>query len=600
MFRKWLENNNVDDFSFDGKLFPKANEREFWDDKYKESYIKEAEKYIDFSWPIARATDFMAFKVTGNRLLQEDPYFKRREALFALMRAELVEYKGRFLPDILNGIFAILEETYWGVSAHFKHKSTAERIYDNIPDSQNDYIDLFAAETGSAISIWYYLFYDEFKEFCPEILRYAEYELDRRIIKPYLEHKDFWWMGYDQDVNNWNGWIIANVLTVFLLVEKDEAKIKKAVKKMIYEINRLYDRLPDDGGCDEGASYWTVSGGMMFEFAEQLYVATSGGIDLFYDKKLQDIFLYEYKAYIGEGKFVNFADGTSTATGIHGILYMMGERLNNAKIKAFAKELMEVYTYVPLREIKVRRGIYNMMYEDSISKSDAFIQEDDVFLDKLQVSASRNDEWYYAIKGGDNDEGHNHNDIGSFIVYYKNHPVLCDPGCGVYTRQTFGPERYTIWTMRSDWHNLPVINDTVQKQGREHAATKFIKDGRTTVVDFEKAYPENANIKKAERIIAFNADGIELTDEYVFTQEKNTVSEHFVTPCNVEIVGNSAVIDGKYILECDTECEITKDLVEFKGDNKLVSMWQTDSMKRIMFNFSTEERKKIKFILRRI
>jgi hypothetical protein len=600
MFRKWLENNNVNDFNFDQPLFPKASDREFWQSKYNESYIKKAEEYLDFSWPVARATDFMAFKITGNRTKQETPFFERRKALIYLAYAELLEYKGRFLPDILNGIFAICEETFWGVSAHFSHSYTPDHPNVNIPDSQNDYIDLFVAETGSAISIVYYLFYDEFKKFCPEILYYMEYELNRRIINPYMNHKDFWWMGYEQDVNNWNGWIIANVLTVFLLAERDEEKKKQAVRRMIYEINKLYERLPDDGGCDEGSTYWTVSGGMIFEFVEQLYVATRGGIDFFKDEKLRNIFLYEYKAYIGNGRFVNYADGTGRAVGVSALLYMIGERTNHNKIKTLGKELLKYDKNAPIREGKARRLLYTIMYEDKLNECADFQYENKVFLSELQVSVLRNDKWYYAIKGGNNDEGHNHNDVGTFIAYYDNNAVLCDAGCGVYTRQTFGPERYTIWTMRSDWHNLPVINGAVQKQGLKFAASKFECSGNTTIVDIENAYAEKAGIQKLERRITLLDDGIDVEDKYEFVEDKNTVSEHFITPYNVKIDGNKVIINEEFVLECDKNVDIKTDFVDFEGDTKLVESWNTDKMKRIIFSTYASRNLCIKFNLRRI
>lgn len=40
-----------------------------------------------------------------------------------------------------------------------------------------------------------------------------------------------------------------------------------------------------------------------------------------------------------------------------------------------------------------------------------------------------------------------------------------------YTAQTFGPQRDDLWSVRSDWHQLPVINGHVQEAGRDHGAT---------------------------------------------------------------------------------------------------------------------------------
>ena len=46
------------------------------------------------------------------------PYFKRRFALGSLAIAECAEDKGRFLDDIMNGIWCICEESSWSPPAN--------------------------------------------------------------------------------------------------------------------------------------------------------------------------------------------------------------------------------------------------------------------------------------------------------------------------------------------------------------------------------------------------------------------------------------------------------------------------------------------------
>ena len=200
---------------------------------------------------------------------QERPHFSRRNALVNLLLGELCEYKGRFIPDIVDGLFLICEETYWGVSAHYPIPIKTDKL----PDAQNCYIDLFAAETAATVALCYYLLYDELYDYCPDILLRVEYEMKRRILDPYLAHTDFWWMGNYHMVNNWNPWVISNMLTAFLLMENNPTRKYKAIRKMIYEINNIYTVYPDDGGCDEGVNYWSVSAGTLFEFIYQLYVS---------------------------------------------------------------------------------------------------------------------------------------------------------------------------------------------------------------------------------------------------------------------------------------------------------------------------------------
>ena len=118
MFNRWLENNNLDSINFDTRLFEKADNRKFWDSVMTDTQINTAKTYLGFEWPIIRASHFIDFQKNGNRLSQEKPHFARRYALLYLFLGELAEYKGRFLPDLVDGIFAICEETYWGLSAH--------------------------------------------------------------------------------------------------------------------------------------------------------------------------------------------------------------------------------------------------------------------------------------------------------------------------------------------------------------------------------------------------------------------------------------------------------------------------------------------------
>lgn len=55
-------------------------------------------------------------------------------------------------------------------------------------------------------------------------------------------------------------------------------------------------------------------------------------------------------------------------------------------------------------------------------------------------------------------------------MWVNDTPMLIDAGVGTYTRQTFSSERYTIWTMQSNYHNLPLVNGVPQKYGRKYKA----------------------------------------------------------------------------------------------------------------------------------
>ncbi len=47
------------------------------------------------------------------------------------------------------------------------------------------------------------------------------------------------------------------------------------------------------------------------------------------------------------------------------------------------------------------------------------------------------------------------NDSGSFIVSHDGNPVFIDLVPEAYSVKRFGPDRYSLWTMQSAFHNLP-------------------------------------------------------------------------------------------------------------------------------------------------
>ncbi|NEB75546.1 heparinase, partial [Streptomyces sp. SID14478] len=108
-----------------------------------------------------------------------------------------------------------------------------------------------------------------------------------------------------------------------------------------------------------------------------------------------------------------------------------------------------------------------------------------------------------AAKGGHNDESHNHNDVGTCIVAVDARPLLIDVGVGTYRKETFGPERYGIWSMTSAYHNVPVVNGLGQPPGAAFRATDVIHrhhpDGDELTCDIAAAYPPEAGLTRWQR-----------------------------------------------------------------------------------------------------
>ena len=111
--------------------WPTWSERARWEslpEPVRKDLIANGEQYLRYQWPGLPATLFLEYARNGNRSRYEHECFARRNALTDLIVAECVEGKGRFLDDIVNGVWAICEESFWGVPAHVGAQKAGVRI----------------------------------------------------------------------------------------------------------------------------------------------------------------------------------------------------------------------------------------------------------------------------------------------------------------------------------------------------------------------------------------------------------------------------------------------------------------------------------------
>ena len=585
MLQDFLANRSLGDVRFHSDIFETVENRDFWELFPKTSVLSAAEAALDYSWEPIKATDFMEFKLSGNRRIMEDIHFARRRALTALALGECCENKGRFLPQLVNGIFAVCEESYWGVSAHWFGE------LGNIPNPAKPYIDLFAGETAEHLSMIHYLLHKPLNDFCPEILARMEYELDRRIKTPYLEHRDFWWMGYQRHTNNWNPWILSNVLTTFLLVERDASRLRCAITKILTELQFFYNGIPDDGGCDEGPGYWNHAGAALFECLYLLKLASRGGIDFFEDEKVKRIAAYPQKVHIAGPLFANFADAHAAPlyTNIP-MLYGFARETKQPKLMNLAASIVQGsedyrtgFSYTS-RRTTVRRSIWNAEFDREMMEYPVTdpLHGPLEYLPDLQIATLRRGTFVLCAKGGHNDESHNHNDVGHFVFYDHGEPVLIDPGIGVYTKFTFSQYRYQYipWVC-SCHHNLPVINGVRQEYGKKYRAGAFAADENGIAVSFAQAYPDASGLSELDRSLSLTDDGMVLRDRFSFRAGvPHSAKEMLITALPVSIEQNTAVLDGRYRITANTGIW-KQEVLSFEGDTSLQATWGTEALIRL-------------------
>jgi hypothetical protein len=176
----------------------------------------------------------------------------------------------------------------------------------------------------------------------------------------------------------------------------------------------------------------------------------------------------------------------------------------------------------------------------------------DAYFDGIQVMVGRDREGdpsglFLSAKGGHNAESHNHNDVGNFIVFIDGLPVIVDAGVETYTKKTFSPQRYEIWTMQSAYHSLlPTFDGVQQLPGMEYKATdvayRFDQDTAQFTLDIAKAYPESAGLESLQRTFTLKRGlEVEIIDIVVLNKDVDEINLSVLTPCDVNIDTDGAI-----------------------------------------------------------
>ena len=536
--------------------YPTIDDREAWmvlPERVRNGHIALAEEALEGEWSALPATLFLEFDRTGNRTNFQVAQSSRRERLANLVLGEVLEDRGRFLDDIVDGIWLISEETFWGFPAHLDLQSAGF----GLPDVDEPAVDLFAAETGALIAWTYYLLGDRLDQVSPMVRPRMRSELQRRILRPNLAREDFWWMAFDPSViNNWNPWIASNWLAIALIAEDDPGRRVATVHKIMRSVDIFLNSYPDDGGCDEGPTYWTRSGGSLIEVLELLREATNGRVDIYDEPLIQEMGRYIVRSHVAGDYFVNFADARPTLQLEPAIVYRYGERINDESMMAFASSIssrqMLAKGPIPGRFGRLGRQLLTLFELDSMNAvpgrqpllSDVWLP-DVQFMAARQQSAST-DGFFLAAKGGHNEENHNHNDVGNFVVYSDGEPVLIDLGPATYTRQTFSDDRYAIWNLQSGYHNVPIANGATQPDGAAYraAALDYRADEASVrlKMDLAAAYPDTFEIESWERVIHFERGAdIEITDTYKLGAYMGPSSATLMTARSVEKISEGTL-----------------------------------------------------------
>ena len=636
---KSMENENV--FVPGGEWFPYPayEDRQAWAQLLGEhagSLVNAGEKYLDYKWQSVDATAYLAYERTGERTVMENPLKQNRIALNVLLLAELAEGKGRFTDQLINGAWHIAHTPSWVLSAHLPRQKTRR----SLPDPAEQLIDLGSGALGAQMAVTWHFFHKTFDTVDPVISRVVYNAIKLQILDPYLnpdEQTPNWWLAYDLKpgsvVNNWNPWCNADVILCFLLVEKDQERLNRAIAQSVKSVDKFIAYVKKDGACEEGPAYWGHAAGKLYDYLQIMCDASKGRLSIFNDPQVRYMGEYISRSFVRDGWVVNFADASAKLTFSSPLIYNYGKAVGSQEMQDFAiynlanRKKGNFTLPSPVLGNDVYRSLESLKYivemtaraQDSNSRISGGATLEQCMADLRSSVPSftwypqtefcyfqNASDWFFATKGGHNNESHNHNDIGTFILYKGGVPMFVDAGVGTYTKKTFSSERYTIWSMQSNWHNLPVINGVAQKNGAQYRSSSVYVDGgkkakKVFRLDISKAYPSESDCPSWVREYVMTDKTLTITDSYSLTRRNAADQLNFMVQGQVYLPGTKvavgaleyAVKDGEVVvvnagvamkLAYPASMKVSVDVVEL-DDKRLSNVWG-DSIRRVSFTSS--------------
>lgn len=504
-------------------------------------------------------SEYFIFCETGNRLEFERKYFERRTRLDIYFTEYLLYERKEDLVRLEDIIWAVCGEFSWALPAHVGWKNAEEDMI---------CIDLFAAETGQALSEIMYILEDKLSDYIKSIIRY---EINRRIIESFKNRTYHW----ETVTNNWAA-VCAGCVGMTIIYSAPQ-KYEYFERRLMKSLENFLSGYGDDGICTEGLGYWNYGFGYYTFFAQLLFEFSDGKKNIMNTEKIREIAQFQQRMYLSGNTVISFADGGRNGYFEKGLTHKLRKLFpdcvtvpdKNYENKDFCFE-KDFYR----GENRFAVCLRNLLWSEPEYAREGAASNEEKYYESAQWYTNISGTLGFAAKAGNNGESHNHNDIGNFILAADNKQYIADIGSGEYTKDYFGAGRYEILCCSSEGHNVPVIDNQLQRAGKQYCG-KVLKHGSSRfITDISGAYDVPC-LKSAIRAFSVYENGVRLTDVFEFSDEKHhSIQEGFISLIEPETYDGYVKI-GRLKITGETAKKI-KHYTEKNHNGEWFSVWKTE------------------------
>ena len=426
------------------------------------------------------------FWTTGNRT-----HFQKWRGQFLgdlnlLIDLETSERKGLFLQAIADRLEAVCTWPSWTLNAHDRRREAI--------DKGKPVVGLTSSALARRLAETLVLLGDRLPTGTVARVRG---EIDSRVLRPYLEFAArtapakkcpsfSWFFGR----NNWNAVCHCECVCAALAIVSDRRTRARFIEAAERAMPSYLAGFASDGYCSEGMGYWNYGFGHFQALGLAVRTATDGKVDFFADPKAKAAMRYAFAYQLQKNRSPRFADGGGN----------------------------------PVRNF-LERGC--QIWPDLRTECEGVLPPRSAFPDGqvwlLRAADEKGRPLAIACKGGNNNECHNHNDVGSYTIMLDGTFVTGDPGGEVYTRRTFSKDRYQSNVLNSFGHPVPRVGGQLQPKGEAYSArivrTAFSNEVDEVTLDLTAAYacPTLTSLVRTFRLDR-TACRIEIVDRVKFSE----------------------------------------------------------------------------------
>ncbi len=500
------------------RIAPTAAERQAWeqlDGQVRNQILFAADGLRGKPFSALSAVEHMEYARGGDGCRYRAAYEDRRERLGTLVLAECIAYDGRYMEDIVNLLWAVLEESSWALPES-NLKPGGDGVL-ALPIPELPTIDRAAAHTASDLAWVWWLLGKKLDDLSPQIGNRIEYEVNRRIFIPLVNGDQFGWQRHPE---RQTAGCVAGCLSAVLLMVDAEDKRWQLIRRCMLLGDRLVARLPQDGSLPGGIGEWEDTAGELMDVFSLLFAASDGHVVLYDEPQVINMGRFAVFCHMQNQEFFTMQSVDSIPSGER--LYRYGIKTRDARLcdlGAYIARMQGVDRQSRATKANLMNRVFHLFYEEEIRRHMGKPpQLGALYLPDARAMMSRSEadsERGFALWCSAGFEG---GSKAGDICLSRNGRIILS----------------AVQEAERGAYNLPLINGQDQRAAAFFSAEDVECDLSPTMdmitMNLAPTYPKQARVHTWQRTVMLSRgeDSIRIIEVFDFEQAENRVEFQFV------------------------------------------------------------------------